>query len=343
MIEIGIVGGSGYGAVELIRLLQHHPNVTIKYVFSHSKNDEPISETFPHLSHLILNYTALDEKGVSCDVVFFATPSNVSKHLAPDLVDKDVKVIDLSGDFRLSNRHMYKTFYGEEAAPQQQLDAASYSIAEWSEVDWQHTKLIANPGCFPTSILLALHPLVVQEVIDTESIIIDSKTGVSGAGRSLAQHVHYAEMNENFSAYAIGKHKHKPEIEQYISTLSGKDINVTFTPHLVPMTRGILSTIYVKLNEYTTTEELQAIYKQYYDDKPFVRVRDIGIYPKTKEVYGSNFCDIGIYVDEINQMAIIVSVIDNLVKGASGQAIQNLNLLYGLDETTGLNQLPVYP
>src|SRR5699024_10603641 len=167
MIEIGIVGGSGYGAVELIRLLQHHPNVTIKYVFSHSKNDEPISETFPHLSHLILNYTALDEKGVSCDVVFFATPSNVSKHLAPDLVDKGVKVIDLSGDFRLSNRHMYKTFYGEEAAPQQQLDAASYSIAEWSEVDWQHTKLIANPGCFPTSILLALHPLVVQEVIDT--------------------------------------------------------------------------------------------------------------------------------------------------------------------------------
>ena len=150
-------------------------------------------------------------------------------------------------------------------------------------------------------------------------------------------------MQENFSAYAIGKHKHKPEIEQYISTLSGKDINVTFTPHLVPMTRGILSTIYVKLNEYTTTEELQAIYKQYYDDKPFVRVRDIGIYPKTKEVYGSNFCDIGIYVDEINQMAIIVSVIDNLVKGASGQAIQNLNLLYGLDETTGLNQLPVYP
>src|SRR5699024_6299242 len=216
------------------------------------------------------------------------------------------------------NRHMYKTFYGEEAAPQQQLNAASYSIAEWSEVDWQHTKLIANPGCFPTSILLALHPLVVQEVIDTESIIIDSKTGVSGAGRSLAQHVHYAEMNENFSAYAIGKHKHKPEIEQYVSRLAQEDIKVVFTPHLVPMTRGILSTIYVKLNQQSTNESLHATFKKYYDDKPFVRIRDIGNYPKTKEVYGSNYCDIGIYVDEDNQTAIIVSVIDNLVKGASG-------------------------
>lgn len=275
--------------------------------------------------------------------MFFATPSNVSKHIAPDLVEKNIKVIDLSGDFRLTNRDIYQQFYGEAAATQQQLDDANYSIAEWSEVDQTNTQLVANPGCFPTATLLALHPLIDQKIIQHDSIIIDAKTGVSGAGRSLTQHVHYAEMNENLSAYAIGKHKHKPEIEQYVSHLADEDIKVVFTPHLVPMTRGILSTIYVKLNKQTTSEDLHATFKQYYDSKPFVRIRDLGNYPKTKEVYGSNYCDIGMYVDEETQTAVIVSVIDNLVKGASGQAIQNLNLMYGLNEATGLIQLPVYP
>ncbi|PTE44566.1 N-acetyl-gamma-glutamyl-phosphate reductase [Staphylococcus equorum] len=343
MIEVGIVGGSGYGAVELIRLLQHHPNVTIKYIFSHSKVDEPIKDTFPHLTHLTHNYEALDTETVDCDVMFFATPSNVSKHVAPDLVKKNIKVIDLSGDFRLTNRDVYQQFYGEAAATQQQLNDANYSIAEWSEIDQTNTQLVANPGCFPTATLLALHPLIDQKLIQQDSIIIDAKTGVSGAGRSLAQHVHYAEMNENLSAYAIGKHKHKPEIEQYVSHLANEDIKVVFTPHLVPMTRGILSTIYVKLNKQTTSEDLHATFKQYYDSKPFVRIRDLGNYPKTKEVYGSNYCDIGMYVDEESQTAVIVSVIDNLVKGASGQAIQNFNLMYGLNEATGLTQLPVYP
>ncbi|KRG08466.1 N-acetyl-gamma-glutamyl-phosphate reductase [Staphylococcus sp. NAM3COL9] len=343
MIEVGIVGGSGYGAVELIRLLQHHPNVKIKYIFSHSKTDEPIKETFPHLTHLTHHYETLDTETVDCDVMFFATPSNVSKHIAPDLVEKNIKVIDLSGDFRLTNRDVYQQFYGEAAATQQQLDDANYSIAEWSEVDQNDTQLIANPGCFPTATLLALHPLIDQKLIQQDSIIIDAKTGVSGAGRSLAQHVHYAEMNENLSAYAIGKHKHKPEIEQYVSHLADEAIKVVFTPHLVPMTRGILSTIYVKLNKQSTSEDLHATFKRYYDSKPFVRIRDLGNYPKTKEVYGSNYCDIGMYVDEETQTAVIVSVIDNLVKGASGQAIQNLNLMYGLNEATGLAQLPVYP
>lgn len=343
MIEVGIVGGSGYGAVELIRLLQHHPNVTIKYIFSHSKADEPIKDTFPHLTHLTHHYEALDTETVDCDVMLFATPSNVSKHVAPDLVKKNIKVIDLSGDFRLTNRDVYQQFYGEAAATQQQLNDANYSIAEWSEIDQTNTQLVANPGCFPTATLLALHPLIDQKLIQQDSIIIDAKTGVSGAGRSLAQHVHYAEMNENLSAYAIGKHKHKPEIEQYVSHLANEDIKVVFTPHLVPMTRGILSTIYVKLNKQTTSEDLHATFKQYYDSKPFVRIRDLGNYPKTKEVYGSNYCDIGMYVDEESQTAVIVSVIDNLVKGASGQAIQNLNLMYGLNEATGLTQLPVYP
>lgn len=343
MIEVGIVGGSGYGAVELIRLLVHHPEVKIKYVFSHSKADEPISKTFPHLNHLTHHYEELNYETISCDVVFFATPSNVSKHIAPKLVKQGIRVIDLSGDFRLKDRDIYQQFYGEEAAPQEQLDDAAYSIAEWSNIKQTVPNLIANPGCFPTATLLALHPVIDRRVVDTDSIIIDAKTGVSGAGRSLSQNVHYSEMNENFSAYGIGKHKHKPEIEQYLSQVAEKDINVIFTPHLVPMTRGILSTIYVKLTEAFSAEQLHKVYEKYYKDKPFVRVRDLGEYPKTKEVYGSNYCDIGLYVDETQQTAVIVSVIDNLVKGASGQAIQNLNLMFGLPETTGLKQTPVYP
>jgi N-acetyl-gamma-glutamyl-phosphate reductase len=341
MIEVGIVGGSGYGAVELIRLLQHHPEVTIKYIFSHSKADEPVSHTFPHLNHLTYQFVSIDDTDVDCDVVFFATPSNVSKHLAPRFLEQGIKVIDLSGDFRLKDRELYKQFYGEEAAPQTLLDEADYSIAEWSSTN--EANLIANPGCFPTATLLGLHPLVEEQLIDLKSIIVDAKTGVSGAGRSLAQHVHYAEMNENLSAYAIGKHKHKPEIEQYLSEIAGQHVGVTFTPHLIPMTRGILATIYVNLNKDMTVEALHSLYQEKYSNADFVRIRNIGEFPKTKEVYGSNYCDIGVYVDETTNKAIIVSVIDNLVKGASGQAIQNLNKLFNLEQMTGLNQLPVYP
>lgn len=343
MIEVGIVGGSGYGAIELIRLLIQHPNVNIKYIFSHSKQDQPIKETFPHLEQLNYHYETLNSEDVECDVMFFATPSNVSKHIVPQLVSKGIKIIDLSGDFRLKNRDVYETYYGETAAAQEDLNHANYSIAEWSNVNSQTTQLIANPGCFPTATLLALHPLIDKGMIQQDNIIIDAKTGVSGAGRSLAQHVHFAEMNENLSAYAIGKHKHKPEIEQYLSLLAQQEVKVTFTPHLVPMTRGILSTIYIKLNHAFTNEDLHNLFKDDYEDKPFVRIRALGQFPKTKEVYGSNYCDIGIYVDEENQTAIIVSVIDNLVKGASGQAIQNLNLMYGWNENTGLMHSPVYP
>lgn len=343
MIEVGIVGGSGYGAIELIRLLIQHPNVNIKYIFSHSKQDQPIKETFPHLEQLTYHYETLNSEGIECDVIFFATPSNVSKHIVPQLLSKRIKIIDLSGDFRLTNRATYETYYGETAASQEYLNEANYSIAEWSNVNAQTTQLIANPGCFPTATLLALHPLIDKDIVKQDNIIIDAKTGVSGAGRSLAQHVHFAEMNENLSAYAIGKHKHKSEIEQYLSLLAQQEVKVTFTPHLVPMTRGILSTIYIKLNHAFTNEDLHNLFKDYYEDKPFVRIRSLGQFPKTKEVYGSNYCDIGIYVDEENQTAILVSVIDNLVKGASGQAIQNLNLMYGWKENTGLLQSPVYP
>lgn len=344
MLEIGIVGGSGYGAIELIRLLKQHKEVNIKYVFSHSKSGDDIKETYPHLQDNInVPFSSLDVDKVDCDLIFFATPSNVSKHFIPKLIERGIKVIDLSGDFRLKDPALYEKYYGEKPAEQSILDKANYSLAEWSNINNDSTKIIANPGCFPTAILLSLHPLLKNNLINKESIIIDAKTGISGAGRSLGQNVHYGEANENFSAYKLGTHKHTPEIEQYLSKLSGSDIKVMFTPHLVPMTRGILATIYVDLNEHISEEALHKMYIKTYQNKPFVRIRKIGEFPKTKEVLGSNFCDIGIYVDEERNKAVIVSVIDNLVKGASGQAIQNMNILYGFNENEGLNLLPVYP
>jgi len=344
VLDIGIVGGSGYGAIELMRLLNQHKEVNIKYVFSHSKSGQDIKETYPHLqNNIIEQFTSLDVETVQCDLIFFATPSNVSKNFIPKLIERGIKVIDLSGDFRLKDPTIYEKYYGEKPAPQSVLDEAVYSLPEWSNVDGSSTQIIANPGCFPTAILLSLHPLLESDFINKDTIIIDAKTGVSGAGRTLSQNVHFGEVNENFSAYKLGSHKHTPEIEQYLSQVSKSDIKVTFTPHLVPMTRGILATIYVDLKDQTSEEALHQLYKQKYEEKPFVRVRDLGEFPTTKEVLGSNYCDIGIYVDEDRQKAIIVAVIDNLVKGASGQAIQNMNRLFGFNEDEGLNLLPIYP
>lgn len=344
MLEVGIVGGSGYGAIELIRLLNQHRQVSIKYIFSHSKAGEDIKNSYPHLQDNVkLPFTTLDVENVECDLVFFATPSNVSKHFIPQLLDRNIKVIDLSGDFRIKNPQVYKSYYGEKPAEQTYLNQSNYSLAEWSHVNQKTTNLIANPGCFPTATLLALYPLITNELINHDHIIIDAKTGVSGAGRSLSQNVHYGEVNENLSAYKLGSHKHIPEIEQYLSELTHSNIKVTFTPHLIPMTRGILTTIYVDLSSDVSNQYIHQLFEKTYEDKPFVRIRQLGEFPKTKEVLGSNYCDIGIYVDEERNKAIIVSVIDNLVKGASGQAIQNLNKLYGFKENEGLDLLPVYP
>lgn len=342
MIEVGIVGGSGYGAIELIRLLQHHPVVHIKYVFSHSKQNESIKGTFSHLYHKDIMFTELDIAEVECDAIFFATPSNVCKKFVPDLLNKGIKVIDLSGDFRLQDPEIYRQYYGEYPLAQKWLKQAVYGLAEQQD-NYQDVQLIANPGCFPTASLLALSPLIKAGVIDEEQIIIDAKTGVSGAGRTIKQQTHFPELNENFQAYAIGKHKHTPEINQFLSQLAGHEVKVRFTPHLVPMTRGILATCYVSFKRPVTEEAIRKLYQDEYDSKPFIRIRSSNNFPATKEVSGSNFCDIGLYVDETSQTGIIISVIDNLVKGASGQAIQNMNRLFGLNEQTGLNQTPVYP
>lgn len=345
-MRIAIVGATGYGGAELIRLLNHHPEVEIVSLHSSSQQGTPYTESYPHLQNIIENkLEEIDPEKMSknVDLVFLATPSGISSKLSPDLVAQGLKVIDLSGDLRIKKLEDYELWYKKPAAPKETIDAAVYGLPEWNKEEIKGASLIANPGCYPTSVELALAPLVQKDFIIEDSIIVDAKSAVSGAGRSLSAISHYTEMNDNFKIYKVNQHQHIPEIEQ---TLKGWNENIqpiTFSTHLVPMTRGIMSTIYAKAKNKMTIEELHELYSEAYKDKPFVRVRPKGVFPSTKEVYGSNYCDIGLAYDERTGRIMIVSVIDNLVKGAAGQAIQNLNIMMGLDEKTGLNFIPVYP
>jgi N-acetyl-gamma-glutamyl-phosphate reductase len=345
-MKAAIVGGTGYGSIELIRLINKHPFMEAAMIISNSQAGNSICETYPHLSNIIEN--SLDTFDVNriekeIDIVFFATPSGVSKNLIPEILEKGVKCIDLSGDFRLKTPGEYETWYKHTPAEENYLNKAVYGLSEIYPEKVKDSSLIANPGCYPTASLLGLLPIMKSEIADYKSIIIDAKSGVSGAGRGLSLISHYAEINENIKAYKLGAHQHIPEIEQILTDECGIPITITFTTHLVPMTRGIMCTIYVNLKENLTTEAVVEVYKQFYQDHPFVRVRPVGIVPSTKEVLGSNYCDIGLHVDQRTGRLTIVSVIDNLVKGASGQAIQNANLLFGWDQRTGLNDIPVYP
>ncbi|MDX8045204.1 N-acetyl-gamma-glutamyl-phosphate reductase [Gracilibacillus sp. S3-1-1] len=345
-MNVAIVGGTGYGAVELLRFLHNHPYVEVKKVISHSNSGTKLAEVYPHLVNVVdIEMAELDVHTLAeeVDLVFFATPSNVSKRYIPDLVDKGVRCIDLSGDFRLRDGKKYVEYYGEEMAPQSYIDKAVYGLSEINKEAIKQAMIIANPGCYPTATTLGLIPVLEKGLVNPNSIIVDAKTGVSGAGRKLSLNVHFSEMNENFKAYKVGVHKHIPEIEQMLSERAEQAIQVIFTPHIVPMTRGIMSTMYVDMKDVYSTEELIQLYQEYYQTHPFVRIRKEGALPATKEVYGSNYCDIGLYADERTGKLIIVSVIDNLVKGASGQAIQNMNIMCGWEETTGLHQLPIYP
>ena len=345
-VDVAIIGGTGYGAAELIRLLHHHPHANVKKIISQSNSGVKMDEVYPHLDNIVeveMEDFNAESLAKEVDVVFFATPSNVSKHRIPELIDLGVKVIDLSGDFRLNSRELYKQYYGEDMAADNYVNQAVYGLSEIYRKEISEASLIANPGCYPTSVTLGLMPLIDHKWIKNETLIIDAKTGVSGAGRSLSLNVHYSEMNENLKAYGIGKHKHIPEIEQTLTERLNDDVQVIFTPHIVPMTRGILSTMYIDLKDSKTTDEMIELYKQYYKDAPFIRIRKEGAMPATKEVYGSNYCDIGLYMDERTNKLIVVSVIDNLVKGAAGQAVQNMNIMFGFDDMAGLGQLPTYP
>jgi N-acetyl-gamma-glutamyl-phosphate reductase len=345
-MKAAIIGGTGYGSVELIRLINKHPYLEVGTVVSNSQAGNSFSETYPHLTGIIdqplekFDANSLSEKN---DVVFLATPSGVSSNLVPQLIENGVKCIDLSGDFRLRSGAEYETWYKHSPAEDDYLKQATYGLSEIYGDKIIHSNLIANPGCYPTASTLGLLPIVKTKQANYDSIIIDAKSGVSGAGRGLSQTSHYAEINENIRAYKLGAHQHIPEIEQVLSDESGSSITITFTTHLVPMTRGIMCTIYVSLKETLSTKDVIHLYSQFYEKHPFVRIRPEGNVPSTKEVLGSNYCDIGLHVDPRTNRLTIISVIDNLVKGASGQAIQNLNLMNGWDERTGLIDIPMYP
>lgn len=345
-IRVAIIGSTGYGGVELIRFLLIHPNVEITSVISSSNAGELITKGYPHLSAILvkpLDGVEVAEIKNNADVVFTATPSGVSGRLVPELLQAGLKVIDLSGDFRLKEGAVYEQWYKHEAPEPALLEQAVYGLSELNGQQAPGKKLISNPGCYPTATLLGLIPALQEGWIDPDSIIIDAKSGVSGSGRGVNLASHFAEVNENLSVYKVNKHQHIPEIEQTLSLVAGQPVTVTFTTHLVPMTRGIMSTMYAKLTGERSARELVDLYRNFYNGRPFVRIREAGIFPATKEVYGSNYCDIGFAVDARTGRLTVVSVIDNIVKGAAGQAIQNLNLMMGWDETTGLQLSPVFP
>ncbi|REK66444.1 MAG: N-acetyl-gamma-glutamyl-phosphate reductase [Cohnella sp.] len=346
-VRAAIVGSTGYGGVELIRLLAAHPKVSVSSVVSSSSAGTSFAEGFPHLTEIVTDkLDAVDPALIrgKADVVFLATPHGVSAKLAPQFLEAGLKVIDLSGDFRLKNPEVYRKWYKKEAPDQAYLDRAVYGMCELFGQEAAGADFISNPGCFPTATALGLYPAVQAGWIDPDTIVIDAKTGVSGAGRGLSLGSHFSEVNENLKAYKVNQHQHTPEIEMVLERAAGRPVAVTFTTHLAPMTRGIMSTMYAKLTDRSrTSADFTRLYREFYEGRKFVRVRENGIYPATKEVYGSNYCDIGVSVDERTGRITIISVIDNLVKGAAGQAIQNLNLIMGWDETLGLEFTPVYP
>lgn len=345
-IRAAIIGATGYGGVETVRLLLNHPHVEITSVVSSSNPGALLSDSFPHLNEIVtarLDGIDVELLKGKADVVFLATPHGVSAELSPKLLEAGLKVIDISGDFRLKSGDVYEQWYKHKPADPAYLEKAVYGLCEVFGDEVRGAQLIANPGCYPTATTLGLAPLAASGLIDLKSIIVDAKSGVSGAGRGLSMSTHFSEVNENFFAYKVNRHQHTPEIEQSISRLAGEEAVITFTTHLVPMTRGILATIYVQLKEERTEEELFSLYRSYYEGRKFVRIRNQGKYPATKEVTGSNYCDIGLSLDSRTGRLTIVSVIDNVVKGAAGQAIQNLNLMMGWDEATGLAFSPVYP
>jgi N-acetyl-gamma-glutamyl-phosphate reductase len=345
-INAVIVGGSGYTGLELLRLLLRHPRVKVVGVTSRTYQGKKVEQVFPSLGHtdLIFSDPAAGEIAREAQVVFTAVPHKEAMEIIARLFpDQRLKMIDLSADFRFQDPEIYQAWYGPHQAPDL-LKQAVYGLPEIHTPAIRQARLIGNPGCYPTSIILGLAPLLQEKVIEPIGLVADSKSGVSGAGRSLSLGSLYCEVDEGFKAYKVGgEHRHTPEIEQELSRLAERSLTITFTPHLVPMSRGILSTLYAYPQKETTWENIRDLYAAFYREAPFVRLLEKGELPNTLRVRGSNYCEIGWRLDPRTGRLIILSAIDNLVKGASGQAIQNMNILLGWDQTLGLTQLPLYP
>ncbi len=344
MIKAAVLGATGYAGIELVRLLTNHPGVSIEILGSQSFDGQSISDVYPNFKGVLdKKCEKVDVNAVAkCDVAFTALPHGASKEVIPSIIEKGVKVIDLSGDFRYDDIEVYEKWYGQKHSSPELLKESVYGMPELYRDKIKSARLIGNPGCYTTCSILGAYPLLKSGIGSSENIIIDAKSGVTGAGRGLTQQVHFCECTENMKAYKVATHRHTSEIEQELSHAADKPVMVSFTPHLIPVKRGILSTIYINLNKKQTTEELTELYKDFYKDEFFVRVKDAGKLPESKHVAGSNFVDIGVVADERLNRAVVVSSLDNIVKGAAGQAVQNMNIMFGLDEKTALESAGFY-
>jgi len=339
MINAGIVGATGYAGEELIGTLLRHPDVRIASLSAKIDKPSSISDIFPKLKGRIALVCAQpDIKQIigKCDLVFLALPHTVSMEIVPALLKAGKKVVDLSADYRLEDTKAYAEYYNTQHKDKINLGKAVYGLPEIYRAKIKNAQLIANPGCYPTAAILALAPLVALSLVEPGSIIIDAKSGVTGAGKKVAENFLFSELNEDFKAYKVNTHQHAPEINQELSKLAGKKLNVTFVPHLLPLNRGILETIYLKKREKAKSkyQDMANLYKKFYMKEPFIRIRDEGDFPKIKDVAGTNFCDIGI--KDSGDTIIVIAAIDNLLKGASGQAVQNMNIMYKFPEYTAL-------
>ncbi|TET29623.1 N-acetyl-gamma-glutamyl-phosphate reductase [Candidatus Aerophobetes bacterium] len=336
-MKVSVIGATGYTGAELVKILLGHPGVELGSITSQSFAGKKISEVYPYLdTDLILEEIDLDRISSESILVFVALPHSASMEVVGKLCSKGKKVIDLSADFRLTDPGIYEKWYKATHTRKELLKEAVYGLPEIYGERIRGASLVANPGCYPTSIILALAPLIQNEIIEEEGIIIDAKSGVSGAGRKLTLNTHYPEINESLYPYQVEGHRHIPEMEQELSKMAGKKINITFVPHLVPLNRGIISTCYATLRSSFKKEDIFAFYKDFYEDAPFVQILSPGEFPHIKDVIYSNRCRIGIAINNDLRRIIVISSLDNLVKGASGQAVQNMNLMLGLDEKMGL-------
>ncbi len=346
MIKVGIVGGTGYTGVELIRLLALHPEAELTAITSRSESGTAVIDMFPSLRGLLdLKFTPPDLSILTaCDLVFFATPNGTAMEMVPALLDTGVKVIDLAADFRLKDAAEWQQWYSMPHACPHLLADAVYGLPEINRELIRNAQVIANPGCYPTATILGFLPLVEKKLIDCSRLIADAKSGVSGAGRGAKTDFLMCEVSESLKAYGVAGHRHLPEIRQALVAVSGLPVEMTFVPHLIPMIRGIQSTLYAELNgQKLDVDELYALYQERYQDEPFVDVLPPGSHPETRSVKGSNMCRIAIHKPQDRDTVVILSVIDNLIKGAAGQAVHNMNLMFAFDETSGLDIAPLTP
>jgi len=342
MVKVGIVGGTGYTGVELLRLLVRHPQAEVVAITSRKEAGMPVADMFPNLrGHIHLKFCEPQDAGLeNCDVVFFATPNGIAMQQARELLAAGVRVVDLAADFRIKDIAVWQKWYGMEHACPELVAEAVYGLPEVNRAAIQTAQLVANPGCYPTAVQLGFLPLLEAGVVDASYLIADAKSGVSGAGRKAEVGALFAEAGDNFKAYAASGHRHLPEISQGLARYAGKPVGLTFVPHLTPLIRGIHATLYARL---TDAADVQALFEKRYANEPFVDVLPFGSHPETRSVRGANMCRIALHQPQGGDTLVILSAIDNLVKGASGQAVQNMNIMFGLPETMGLELVGLLP